>query len=329
MLKLFAELADSGLGFIDIGCRGDIDQLDPRWLSLVPLFDYIGFDPDRSELDRLEKEEHPFRSRRLLGCAVGSRNAPSKLYLTDSPFCHSLLRPRNAWLDRLTCGDSFEPRGEEEVETRTLDRLVETEGIAGDILKIDSQGMELPILEHAQRLLPSLLCIEAETGFVENYVGETVLSQLDPFLKERGFLMFDLRVHRSARRNALAGVGVEQPFYCESVWVRDFLAASSWGIEVQTPDRITAVKTLTICWALRFADYGLELAEHFAGLGLITREELLRLGARSLWEEPLPGGATGFLARLLSLFPSRLRRRWLEAATIASKRPHLLNTLRG
>ena len=61
--------------------------------------------------------------------------------------------------------------------------------------------MELPILQNASRLLSDVIGLDVETGFVENYVGETVAAQVDALLRGLEFLMFDIVVFRIGRNN--------------------------------------------------------------------------------------------------------------------------------
>jgi FkbM family methyltransferase len=329
VLQLFPELRETGLDYVDIGCRGNVEA---RWLPVAALLNYVGFDADGTEVARLERAPGPYRCRRYFPYAVGGTEGPAVLYCTESPECSSLLRPRAAWMRRLNGSGAFRETGQMSVDVVTLDGLRQREGLRADILKIDSQGMELPILQNAQELLAEVFCVETETGFVENYVGETVAAQVDAMLRPRGFLMFDVKVHRVGRNNPLAGWSVQQPYYCEAVWLRDYLAEASWGIPVAQPGRSAAIKALLICWVLGVADYGFELAEHFHSRGVLTDAELDRLRAPHLWDSrPGKPAAQTLVIDALRLLPGGLRRGFASAAAwvataadAAQQRPHLL-----
>ena len=328
MLRVFPEIQQTGIDFIDIGCRGELDE---RWRPVAPLLNYVGFDPDGAEVSRLEREPNPYRQRRYFPYAVGGTEGRATLHCTESPYCWSLLQPRHVWMQRLNCYNSFRETGETSVPVTTLDALAQRESLRADVLKIDTQGLELPILSHAQHLLADTLCVEAETGFVENYVGETVAAQVDEMLRARGFLMFDITVHRVGRNNPLAAWSVKQPFYCETLWLRVFLSDTSWRIPVEVPPRATAVKALVICWVLGVADYGVELAEHCRAKGVLTAQELAHLRQSRVWEtRPTKDGA---VTKFLRLLPGSVRRRlsaganrFAAAADAARQRPHLLRS---
>jgi FkbM family methyltransferase len=313
MQQILRELHGIGLRFIDIGCRGDLD-LSPRWHPLVPSMHYIGFDADPAEVARRERTAHPFLSRKLYPIAVAGGIGDATLYVAREPACSSLLRPRAEWNTRFL-GASFDEIGQTTIPTTTLDRLAETDGLRADAIKIDSQGLEVPILQAAERLLPGLFAIEVETGLQANYWNETTFDKAAAFLLQRGFLPFDITLHRWRRPAAPPGVGRGQMMFAESLWLRDYLSDETWGIPAPSPDRPGAIRALTICWAGGFGDYGCELARLFARRGLITAGEEASLLTRDAWRgypgEPGPG------AHALRLLP-RSMRQWLASASAAT-----------
>ena len=294
----WSELKRIGLRFVDIGCRGDLD-LSAVWHPLVPVMHYAGFDADPEEIARREKTPHPFLSRTLFATAVSGTIGDAELFIMRSPACSSLLPTREEWNKRFL-GSSFEEIGRTSVRTTTLDHLAETKGLHADVLKIDSQGMEVPILETSERLLStSLFAVEVETGLQPNYVNETTFDKASAFLLSRGFLPFDVQVHRWRRQCAIPGVGRGQMLFAESLWLRDYLSERTWGIPVPAPDREAAVRALAICWAGGFGDYGVELADYFAELGLLTSAERTMLRSPAAWRgHPAEHRVGGLAVRL-------------------------------
>jgi FkbM family methyltransferase len=304
MLSVFSEIKEQGIDFIDIGCSGD---LDAKWKPLSPLLNYVGFDPNREECQRLSSLPSPFKKTLYLPYAVADNVGEAVLNQTESPYCSSLLRPRHEWLRRFTYHQLFQVIGQSKVNCVTLDYLNETEGLRANIMKLDTQGLELPILRSASRILPHAFCVETETGFVENYVGETVTAELDEFMRHNGFLLFDLEIHRVGRANHLARRSRQQPIWCESLWMRDYKALESWDISVPAPNRSQAVKALYICKALGFPDFGFELAQHFHAHGLLNDRELTLLSDSMIWGSHIDRATHG-LRRLFLLLPRPLRR---------------------
>jgi FkbM family methyltransferase len=316
MLSTFPEIEQQGIDFVDIGCSG---QMADKWRSLSRVLRYVGFDPNREECQRLSALSSPYKQTRYMPYAIGENVGEAVMYLTESPYCCSLLRPRHQWLRRFSYHNLFDVIGQSTVNCVTLDHLAETEGLRADIIKLDTQGLELPILRSASKVLPHTFCVETETGFVENYVGETVAAELDGFMRQNGFLLFDIRIYRVGRANRFAQRSRQQPLWCESLWMRDYRASESWDIAVPLPNRAQAIKALYICKTLGFPDYGFELTQYFHSKGLLSDRELTFLSDSRIWA----GNADKVnhrIARLFLLLPRPLRRKIYDSLGAALER---------
>jgi len=272
---LFQEMKQYLLHFLDLGCSGALDQ---KWAELFPFLSYTGFDPNLEECKRLASQPHPFKEARYLPYAVHKDKGTYVMHKTESIYCYSLLPPNHPWLDRFSFSDLFTETGAEPVLCTTLDHLAREEGLKADIMKLDTQGLELPILQSGNEILSNAICVETETGFMENYIGETTYAQIDEFMRSKGFLMFDLSIHQVGRKNFLSEHGKHQPIWCESLWLFDFIG------QKRKPPREQAIKALTICRALGYPDYGFELAAYFNHLGVLNSDELASLSKAEDWE---------------------------------------------
>lgn len=320
LLRIFSEIEQNGIDFIDLGCSG---TLDAKWRNLFPLLEYVGFDPDAEECARMSALPSPYRHARYIPYAIGGETARAVMHITRSPHCSSLLVPRHSWLSRFAYHPLFEEMSKAEVECVTLDDLSLSEHLRADVIKLDTQGLELPILRAAESILPGTICIETETGYVENYLGETVASEIDDFLRRRGFLLFDVTLHREGRANPLAKRSRQQPLWCEYLWLRDYLAQESWGIPVPVPDRLQACKALLLCRTLGFPDYGYELAGYFHSRGLLSDREKTLLLEPGTWTDA-PSRTQDLGVMLFRMLPGPWRRRLLPALQRSIGKPHLL-----
>ena len=269
------EIKQYRIHFLDLGCSGSLDE---KWSELFPFLSYTGFDPNAAECKRLTNQPHRFKEARYLPYAIHGEKGTYPMYKTESIYCYSLLRPNHLWLNRFSFSDLFNETGTEPVLCTTLNHLAREEGLKADIMKLDTQGLELPILQSGDELLKNAICVETETGFMENYVGETTYAQIDEFMRSKGFLMFDLSIHRVGRKNFLSEHGTHQPIWCEAIWLFDFIGKK------REPNRVQALKALTICRALKCYDYGFELASSFKELGILKSDELAHLSRVESWE---------------------------------------------
>lgn len=277
MLKnLTIQDIDGGLNLVDVGCSGDLDE---KWAPVSGLINYVGFDPNAEECDRLNSEPSKFHSRLFLPFAVHD-GGEHTLHITESIYCYSLLKPNQAWLDRFAYRDLFRVKGTEPFPTSRMDDIEGISGMDVDAIKLDSQGLDKCILEHGENILSKAIYVEAEPGFLENYTGENTFSEVDIFLRERGFLLFDLELYRQPRANGLGkACPKQQLLWCQGVWMHDLVAHP-----MATPARGKALKALLLCAVCSFHDFGFELAERFNQMELITNDELKSLSSQAAWE---------------------------------------------
>ena len=87
MLSLFPEIEQQGIDFIDVGCSG---QLDVKWKTLFNVLNYVGFDPNREECQRLSSLPSSYKKTRYIPYAIGGDVGQAVMHLTEYPYCCSL-----------------------------------------------------------------------------------------------------------------------------------------------------------------------------------------------------------------------------------------------
>jgi FkbM family methyltransferase len=328
MIRKYAdELCHDGINLIDIGSSG---ALDARWNAIKELINLVGFDPNEEECERQNKLPSPYKSSKFLPYAVHGKHGTETLYKTRSIYCYSLLKPNKPWLDRFAFHDLFDLVGEEPISVRAIDSIDELKGFEPDVIKIDVQGLELPILSKAGHLLESAFYVETETGFTENYLGETTYSQLDQFMRSNGFLMFDINVnHRIPRNNRFkdAPTGKEQILWAEAVWLKDYAGLARLGkFDAAAFGEKKVKKVLVLCALQGCIDFGYELACFFHERGLLSKDDVDTLETVAAWDlhgtvaaepaAPPPRSVNRtLLAQLLDILPQR----WKQAIHRATR----------
>lgn len=74
------------------------------------------------------------------------------------------------------------------VETITLDDWCLTNNVKHvDLLWLDLQGMELPVLNCADLIIPTVMAIYIEVSFVEAYKKQALFDEVDQWLKNKNF----------------------------------------------------------------------------------------------------------------------------------------------
>lgn len=274
------EALGGGINFIDLGASGDAPDF---WKPLAHLTNLIGFDPNKEECARLNNKDSIFLSQKFLPYAIAGESKKFTLYKTSNMYCWSLLKPNLPWLRRFSYSDLFEIEGTEEISAVTLEDVKELKDVKGiDAIKLDTQGLELPILTTSEKIVRECILIETETGFTENYVGETTFDQIATHMRSMGFGLFDINAsHRVSRKNRLADHSRnEEILWCEAVWLRDYCRPES--NEDTGITREKALKTLCIYANYGCYSFGLEAAKRFYELGVLSSNEYDELASSSL-----------------------------------------------
>lgn len=180
----------------DIGAAGGAHDL---WKPVSNMARVIGFDANREECERLNKLENNMR---VFPFVLGESVGPSKFYITNYPLCYGLYPVNDAFLSRFPNYFNNKVIEEIDVETTTIDTFVAEQAIERiDFIKIDAEGAELPILSGGKDALTSrkVLGIITELWWDPCIKGQPSFSELDIFLRDNGFYLFDLECTRYPR----------------------------------------------------------------------------------------------------------------------------------
>jgi FkbM family methyltransferase len=208
---------------VDIGAN-PIDA-DPPYAAMLRAGDaeVVGFEPNRAALGELERRRGPLE--RYFPHAIGDGQR-HMLHICQAPGMTSLLEPDPAVL-ALFHGfpDWGRVLSTEPIDTARLDDLPETAG--ADLLKLDIQGAELMVLRHAEARLRDAVVIQAEVEFLPLYRGQPLFTDMDLFLRERGFVLhrFFPTVSRAVQPMMLNNdpyAGLGQLVWADAVFIRDF-----------------------------------------------------------------------------------------------------------
>ncbi len=185
---------------IDVGARWGISE---RWASLAPDIRIFGFDPDASECARLNAAAAAASDETVtyVPVALGPRRGVATLHVTSEPACSSLYPPISPLTRAIPELAGATEVGRAEVTLASLDEWCGENGVRiVDVLKLDTQGSELGVLEGAERTLAAVQLLEIEVELNPIYEGQPLFGDVDRFLRSRGFLLWrlDHLVHYSA-----------------------------------------------------------------------------------------------------------------------------------
>lgn len=297
----------------DVGARGGLRK---NWQVARPHLRVLGFEPEKSEHDRLAEQTRLLGTPdTVFGVALHNRPGPLSLLVARDGGLTSIFEPDRAFLDSFPDAERFDTVGRQDVEADTLDRLLEAHRIDDlDFVKADTQGSELFVLEGGQRALTSsVIGVEVEVEFTPIYKEQPLFADVDRFLRGLGYLLFDLRPcywKRAAGRTAGGPYG--QIIWSDALYLKS-LPALRDTVASFDPDRRKAkvLKALSVALLYGYSDYALEIAGQASDVLSSTDRSTIeeRLGARDSgrWAR-LPG------RRHLAAAMRRLWKAWREPA---------------
>jgi FkbM family methyltransferase len=177
---------------LDIGASGGIV---PLWKQLKGHLHVLCVEPDNREFEQLEKRTVEGVKIDYLNKLLYKEKQPSLTFNQyNNQRLSSLLQPNERFLSKFSKTESWSVAGEVELEADTLDKQLSERNINDiDFIKLDTQGSELSILEGAGHLLDnSLFGLSIEVEFAPIYKDQALFSDIDVFLRRKGFQLIEI-----------------------------------------------------------------------------------------------------------------------------------------
>lgn len=303
---LIAKLAGSlekPLTVVDVGCRWGASD---RWVAL-PNVRLFGFDPDTAECERLNRAAADDPQTIYVPVALGSSTDVAQLHVTAEPACSSLYAPDEDLAKLRPALALISETGRQEVVLETLDRWCVDNGVeAVDFLKIDIQGAELDVLKGAPQTLDTVRIVEVEVEFNPIYLDQPLFSDVDTFLRERGFVLWrmDSLTHYGLPNGLSSFETVEsayfdhpepakfqgrggQLFWANAYYVRRHMALDAYGDDWQD-----CLRDAVMAAGMGFWDIAAQAAMHAAGTAPPQiAEQLAALGSPAASKGSAENGA--------------------------------------
>ena len=181
-------LADERICIADVGAA---DGLARRWRPIARALHIVAFEPDARSNSAYDAPSDAKVT--IVDRAAGAHEGDARLYLTRKARCSSLYVPNGDVVKRYPHPERFDVLETSLVGCTTVDAALAQLDVHMDFIKIDTQGSELDVLQGAERSLATCLGIEVEVEFQQLYTGSAVFRDIDRYISQRGFEIFDLR----------------------------------------------------------------------------------------------------------------------------------------
>jgi FkbM family methyltransferase len=267
--KMTSAVANAGVpGFnpftlVDVGCSFGIN---PVWRSFGDGLRVFGFDPNRAECERLQRfETNP--NVRYFPMAVGlpethDFHRKSRKEASQLSYYSSALRRSSACDPLYATPSSQPPNGRPEGEPAPkpprigLSDFFQQQEINDiDFIKVDTDGGDFETLLSAEPCLEShrILGFMVECMFQgsSSETGNT-FHNIDRFMKQHGFMIYDMAVERYSRAvlparfqyNFPAQTRGGQPLWGDVVFLRELAAPECYPVPCFSPAKILKLACL-------------------------------------------------------------------------------------
>ena len=217
---------------VDVGAN-PIDGEPPyKRMLAAGLCEVVGFEPQAEALARLEKMAGP--NERYLPYPLGD-GTERTLNVCGLEGMTSLKVPDPAHLALFNLFPIWgDVKARLPVSTKRLDDVAEIAHM--DLLKMDIQGSEREVLEHARVKLAATVAVQTEVSFIPLYQDQPTLGEMDMRMRELGFLphcFAEVKVWPLAPTivSGKPNKGLRQLLEADMVYVRDFTRAANMSAE--------------------------------------------------------------------------------------------------
>ena len=245
-LTQITSLIDGPLVIVDVGAqslRGERHVYSTLYDLGLPVR-VVGFEPLAARA-AARRDEEGDRDTLIIEAFVGNGEELT-FYENNSSGTSSLLP-----LNREVCSSFMSLTALRTVCTRQVltskldDLLCDIRTV--DFLKLDIQGFELEALKAAEAVLSRTAMVQCETEFIEIYRDQPLFSDVEIYLRERGFAFLDF--HAPAYRAPVVPSGVtrnEQLLWADAVFGVQVGAASNRALLAQAVMAIALYNKISV-----------------------------------------------------------------------------------
>jgi hypothetical protein len=187
---------------VDVGASKEIN---PKWKLIAPYSICIAFDADDREFHISEETNKAYKKLFTFNrIVIDEAVEKADFYLTNSPFCSSLLEPDTKNLSPWIFSSLFTVDKKTRLPAITVEQALLKINIDYiDWFKTDTQGTDLRLFKTLPpNIAGQVLAAEFEPGILDAYLGEDKLYSVMEYLQRHNFWLSSLHPKGVQRLNA-------------------------------------------------------------------------------------------------------------------------------
>ena len=185
------------LTIIDVGGRGGVNS---EWSVFGSQASIFCFEPDEAECIRLNADGP--ENVTYIPTALGEKTGPETIYEARLKYSSGLYETRMDYFKRFVNWRNGEIVGSQVIHVKSLQDAMRDHAIPPfDFIKLDAEGAELDILKGGVAAISDgrALGVLSEFRLHREINGSPPFHQLDGFLQEQGFRLYDMTVNHHGR----------------------------------------------------------------------------------------------------------------------------------
>jgi FkbM family methyltransferase len=180
--------SSNGKCIVDVGAATGI--ISRIFSENFPDAKIYSFEPIKSTFSELQSNTEGYKNIVITNKGLGSEQKQASINITGRVTSSSLFESSNE-IDDTYLAESLEGKSKEEIIISTLDKEIpSSQNIL--VLKMDVQGFELEVLKGGRETLKRTDIILVELQNHTYYKGAPQYFDIDEFLRESGFVLFDI-----------------------------------------------------------------------------------------------------------------------------------------
>ncbi len=193
------ELKEKPPVLVDIGAS---EHIHKKWKQIAKYSICLAFDADERDFQFVEKEQDKYKKLIVYNSIALDKDInKADFYLTNSPYCSSILEPDIINLKPYLFSRLFAVKKKIELNAIHIQKALNNAKLDYvDWFKSDSQGIDLRLFNALEKNVKSkVLVAEFEPGIIDAYRGEDKLYSVLEDLNNSGFWLSDIKIKGNPR----------------------------------------------------------------------------------------------------------------------------------